>query len=45
VLAVVADRLAQPEGAWQPFRPDGLLGRIWRATSGASGRDATSPAV
>jgi pimeloyl-ACP methyl ester carboxylesterase len=45
VLAVVADRLAQPEGAWQPFRPAGLLGRVWRATSGASGRDATSPAV
>jgi hypothetical protein len=37
VLAVVADRLAQPEGAWQPFRPHGLLGRVWRATSGARG--------
>jgi pimeloyl-ACP methyl ester carboxylesterase len=36
VLAIVADRLAQPEGAWQPFRPQGLLGRVWRATSGSS---------
>jgi pimeloyl-ACP methyl ester carboxylesterase len=30
VLAVVADRLAQPEGQWQPFAPTGLLARLWR---------------
>jgi pimeloyl-ACP methyl ester carboxylesterase len=34
VLAIVADRLAQPEGAWQPFVPKGLLGRVWRLTAG-----------
>jgi pimeloyl-ACP methyl ester carboxylesterase len=39
VLAVVADRLAQPEGAWQPFHPQGLLGRVWRATSGTARGD------
>ena len=26
VLAIVADRLAQPEGQWQPFKPSGLVG-------------------
>jgi pimeloyl-ACP methyl ester carboxylesterase len=30
VLAIVADRLAQPEGAWTPFHPTGLLGRAYR---------------
>ncbi|OQW88603.1 MAG: alpha/beta hydrolase [Rhodoferax ferrireducens] len=30
VLAVVADRLAQPEEGWQPFKPTGLLARVWR---------------
>ena len=30
VLAVVADRLAQPEGAWQPFRPTGVAGAAYR---------------
>ena len=30
VLAVVADRLAQPEGHWKPFEPSGLLARAWR---------------
>ena len=34
VLAIVADRLAQPEGDWQPFVPRGLLGRVWRLTAG-----------
>jgi len=34
-LWVVADRLAQPEGAWRPFEPSGLTGRLYRvATSG-----------
>lgn len=49
VLAIVADRLAQPEGAWQPFRPQGLLGRVWRMSAGAVAdnlhHDAQSPAV
>jgi len=29
-LAVVADRLAQPDGAWQPFRPTGLQRFLYR---------------
>jgi len=49
VLAIVADRLAQPEGDWQPFHPQRLLGRVWQMTSGASQvdahNDAHSPAV
>lgn len=45
VLAIVADRLAQAEGAWQPFHPQGLLGRIWRATAGPSRVDQTAAAV
>ena len=36
VLAIVADRLAQPEGNWRPFSPQGLLGRVWRMISGAT---------
>ena len=46
VLAIVADRLAQPEGAWQPFRAHGLLGRVWRLSSGPAHEahnDAQSP--
>lgn len=31
VLAVVADRLAQPEGQWASFKPSGLLAQVWRA--------------
>ena len=31
VLAIVADRLAQPEDAWQPFNPSGILRRVYRA--------------
>lgn len=30
VLAIVAERLAQPEGAWQPFRPAGFWGAAYR---------------
>ena len=29
VLAIIADRLAQPEDAWRPFTPAGLLGRVY----------------
>ncbi len=45
VLAIVADRLAQPEGAWQAFRPQGLLGRVWRATAGSTSVEQASPVV
>jgi pimeloyl-ACP methyl ester carboxylesterase len=30
VMCVVADRLAQPEGQWQPFKPEGLSGSLYR---------------
>jgi pimeloyl-ACP methyl ester carboxylesterase len=30
VLAIVADRLAQPEGAWRPFNPQGWWGSAYR---------------
>jgi pimeloyl-ACP methyl ester carboxylesterase len=30
VLSIVADRLAQPEGAWQPFNPAGWPGAVYR---------------
>ena len=29
-LYVIADRLAQPEGKWQPFRPPDLLRPLFR---------------
>jgi pimeloyl-ACP methyl ester carboxylesterase len=34
-LWIVADRLAQPEGRWQPFAPAGITGQLYRLlTSG-----------
>jgi len=36
VMAIVADRLAQPESDWKPFAPQGLLGRVYRATTCAT---------
>ncbi len=36
VLLVVADRLAQPEGAWQPFRPSGVSGTLYRLMTHAA---------
>jgi len=30
VLCIVADRLAQPEGQWQPFKPSGVPGAVYR---------------
>jgi esterase/lipase len=33
VMAVVADRLAQPENEWKPFTPSGLLGRVLNVTT------------
>ena len=38
VLAIVADRLAQPEDAWRPFDPSGILRRVYRTVM----RDATA---
>ena len=35
VMAIVADRLAQPEGDWKPFAPQGLLGHVYRAATRA----------
>jgi hypothetical protein len=31
VLWIVADRLAQHEGLWQPFRPSGPIAPVFRA--------------
>lgn len=33
VFAVLADRLAQPEDAWKPFEPSGLLARVLSITT------------
>ncbi len=30
VFYIVADRLAQPESAWQPFTPQGVVGGVYR---------------
>ncbi len=37
VLGVVADRLAQPEGGWTPFKPSGLAGSVYRLLTPGSG--------
>lgn len=34
VMWIVADRLAQPEGQWRPFRPEGLNGSLYRMLAG-----------
>jgi esterase/lipase len=34
VLCIVADRLAQAEGQWQPFKPTGLAGTAYRLMAG-----------
>jgi pimeloyl-ACP methyl ester carboxylesterase len=45
VLWIVADRLAQPEGQWQPFSPTGVSGRLYRlVTAGAADVAAADPA-
>jgi pimeloyl-ACP methyl ester carboxylesterase len=36
VLWIVADRLAQPEGAWRPFEPSGLPGQVYRLLTPAA---------
>lgn len=43
VLAIVADRLAQPESEWKPFTPHGLLARVLSVTTGSE-PEKTSPA-
>jgi hypothetical protein len=35
VLSIVADRLAQPEDAWQPFNPAGWPGAVYRRMAAA----------
>ena len=30
VMWILADRLAQPEGAWSPFEPSGLMGSLYQ---------------
>ena len=36
VLLIVADRLAQPEGQWRPFRPEGISGTVYRLMTHAA---------
>ncbi len=36
VLSIVADRLAQPAGAWQPFKPKGASGAVYRMLTHAT---------
>ncbi|MCB2019224.1 MAG: alpha/beta hydrolase [Burkholderiaceae bacterium] len=36
VLLVVADRLAQAEGQWRPFRPEGISGAVYRLMTHAA---------
>lgn len=35
VLFIVADRLAQPEGQWKPFKPQGVGGTLYRTLTHA----------
>jgi hypothetical protein len=30
VMCIIADRLAQPEVHWRPFRPEGFWGGVYR---------------
>jgi pimeloyl-ACP methyl ester carboxylesterase len=34
VLAIVAERLAQAEGQWKPFQPEGWVGNLYRRVAG-----------
>ena len=36
VLQIVADRLAQPEGQWRPYRPSGVSGWLNQALTHAA---------
>ena len=33
VLSIIANRLAEPENDWKPFKPKGMLGCVWRHTT------------
>jgi pimeloyl-ACP methyl ester carboxylesterase len=37
VMWILADRLAQPEGQWRPFRPQGLAGKLYDRCARALG--------
>ena len=39
VMWVLADRLAQPEGAWQSFAPEGVLGALYERAALYANRD------
>ena len=45
VLAIVADRLAQAEGAWKPFAPKGLLRQVWGVTVGSPRSETLAPSA
>jgi pimeloyl-ACP methyl ester carboxylesterase len=45
VLAIVANRLAEPEGDWKPFEPHGMLSAALRMTAGATCQPTLSPAA
>lgn len=36
VMCIIADRLAQPEGQWQPFKPSGFSGNVYRMMTHAA---------
>jgi pimeloyl-ACP methyl ester carboxylesterase len=40
VMYILADRLAQPEGAWQPFHVDGRLGSLYERCASLTARTA-----
>ena len=43
VMCVLADRLAQPEGAWRPFAPQGWLGAVCARGSSAAASARGTP--
>jgi hypothetical protein len=40
VMCILADRLAQPEGVWQPFRMEGRMGSVYERLAGLVARTA-----
>jgi pimeloyl-ACP methyl ester carboxylesterase len=36
VLSIIANRLAEPENDWKPFKPQGMLGCVWHHTTDAT---------
>jgi pimeloyl-ACP methyl ester carboxylesterase len=43
VMWILGDRLAQPEGAWQPFAPRGLMGALYQRCAGVLGPAPVTP--